>query len=203
MQLGAGPGLEPRHAPSPLSWGCSAWWRLGGGQGEQERPPNPAPKPPLRGSLGSFLRRPCLGPLHKLSSRTPEPSKGGPSGQAPWKSRLPGQFGLLPSGPDSAGPGTDPAWLRPSRPLLPGSPAQATVTAAADEGVPSLLQGQGPTLALSPQAHPLPLYSLLIKVLGTEMKGTPKMPLSPSAANSGLLKNKMHSPMEWNTPKAL
>lgn len=116
-----------------------------------------SPRPP---SLRSFLRKPCLGPLHKLSSRTPELSKGGPSGQAPWKSCLPGQLGLLPAGPDAVGPCTDPGWLHPSRPLLPGSPAQATVTPAADEEVLSLLQGQGPTPALSPGPPFTPLFPL-------------------------------------------
>lgn len=57
------------------------------------------------------------------------------------------------------GPCTDPAWLHPSRPLLPGRPAQATVTPAADEGGQSLLQGQGPTLAFFPGLPFTPLFS--------------------------------------------
>lgn len=73
---------------------------------------------------------------------------------------------LTQAGSTPAGPCSQEALLRPpSRQLL----TKKCCPSSRDKAPPRP----------SPQARPLPLCSLFIKVLGTEMKGTPKMPLSP------------------------
>lgn len=57
---GGGAWLEPLHALSALCWGCSAWWRLRGGQEEQEPPGPETPTQKVSRKLSQ-----------KASSRTP------------------------------------------------------------------------------------------------------------------------------------
>lgn len=160
--------------------------RITGRHGEQEPRPSSTPAQKVSYTAG-------LGPFHKLSGGTLEPSNDRPS-QASRKPR-PG-VGLngspSPRTPPSPPPGPSPA---PPQALPPsgsapcsGPPPHRLLT---KDRSPSY-QRHGSAPALSP--GPNYALSLLIRSWGWGEKETLKVPLSYSVADCSLLKNEMHSP---------